>query len=231
MLVLGIDTALQSCSVAILRDGEGGGDNYTRLPSRQARGQAEILPPMVAKTLVEAGIAISDLDRIGVVVGPGGFAGVRVGLAFARGLALGTGIEIVGVTSLAALASGARSHAREFTAAIIDARRDQVYAALYDRNGAAVIAPFVSEPKAAMSAIADRTGQSPVELVGDGADLLGAAPRSWAHAGAAGHIDAKNVALLAALAPHPSGPPAPLYLRAPDAKPAQPSLFAGLAKS
>ena len=59
---------------------------------------------MVEAVLAEAGLAPGDLDRIGVTVGPGSFAGTRVGTAFARGLALATGARAVGIANLAVIA-------------------------------------------------------------------------------------------------------------------------------
>ncbi|HXI85963.1 MAG TPA: tRNA (adenosine(37)-N6)-threonylcarbamoyltransferase complex dimerization subunit type 1 TsaB, partial [Parvularculaceae bacterium] len=109
MIVLGLDTALKSCSAAIVENGSLRAE--ARLPLE--KGHAEHLAPMVAALFREAQIGPRGIDRVGVVVGPGAFAGVRVGLAFARGLALGTEIRIVGVTSLAALAAGAAGETLE----------------------------------------------------------------------------------------------------------------------
>ncbi len=217
MLVMGLDTALKRCSVAILRGGEVLADESLGLE----RGHAEYLAPMAAAALSKAGIAVRDLDRVGVVVGPGGFTGVRVALSFARGLGVGTGLPIVGVTSLAALAAPLEA---SLAAPVIDARRGQVYAALYGPGGEVLLPPFVSEPEKALEKLRERAADAAVMLVGSGAGLLGPVPAGWAIEGAE-DIDAKAVARLAAAAPVPQGPPAPLYLRAPDAKPGRPSPF------
>ncbi|MHA7870983.1 MAG: tRNA (adenosine(37)-N6)-threonylcarbamoyltransferase complex dimerization subunit type 1 TsaB [Hyphococcus sp.] len=212
---MGLDTALQCCSVAILRNG-------APLAGRAAgmeRGHAEHLAPMAASVLAEAGLSVRDLDRIGVVVGPGGFTGVRIALAFARGLVIGTDVKAVGVTSLAALAANVDVSRDMLVAPVLDARRGQVYAALYDSSGAARLAPFVAAPALAAEKLAAAAGQAQVKTVGTGAGLLAPPPSSWRASGAPDQIDAKAVARLAAGAPAPDGPPAPLYLRAPDAKP------------
>ena len=219
MLVMGLDTALQRCSVAILRGNEVLADESAAME----RGHAEHLAPMAAAALTKAAVAIRDLDRVGVVVGPGGFTGVRVALAFARGLGVGTGLAVVGVTSLAALAAGAGSGG--LVAPVIDARRGQVYAALYAENGRIITPPFVAAPKETLKKLVDVAAGKPVTLVGSGAGLLGGASAGWTISGGSSDIEAKLVARLAAAAPRPDGPPAPLYLRPPDAKPGKPGIF------
>lgn len=223
MIVLGLDTALKACSVAILKDGA----TLAMTSAPLAQGHAERLAPMVAETLDAAGLSVRDLDRVGVVVGPGTFAGVRVGLAFVRGLAIGTTIEAVGVTSLAALAAGIDA-AAPLRAAVIDARRGQVYAALYDAASVPRLAPFVSSPEEALRRLTDAAGAAAVALAGDGVALMGPLPSGWLADAGPDQIDATTVARLAATAPKPEAPPAPLYLRPPDATPAAPASFAGL---
>ncbi|BDW84294.1 tRNA N6-adenosine(37)-N6-threonylcarbamoyltransferase complex dimerization subunit TsaB [Roseicyclus marinus] len=87
------------------------------------KGQAERLMPLVAEVVAEGGVALSDLDAIGVGIGPGNFTGIRISVSAARGLALALGRPAVGVSLLEALAWGAR----EPVLAAIDARRDHVY--------------------------------------------------------------------------------------------------------
>lgn len=178
---------------------------------------------MVREALAAAGVAVRDLDRVGVVIGPGAFAGVRVGLAFARALALGTRLDVVGVTSLAALAESA--DVGGLVAPVIDARRGQVYAALFE-DGRERVAPFVAAPGEAAGRLVEAAG-APFRLVGDGARLLPHDDRYSVY-GATEHIDATALVRLAARAPKPDAPPAPLYLRPPDATPGAPSPFEGL---
>ena len=224
MLTMGLDTALQRCSVAILR----GETVVARMAEDMAKGHAERLAPMAAAVLDKAGVRVVDLDRIGVIVGPGGFTGVRVGLAFARGLAIGTGVPVVGVTSLAAIAANVEDHADAgLIGAVIDARRGQVYAGLYGADGTECCAPFVAAPEAALQTIVDAAAGAPVALVGSGAGLLPVLSEGWTLSQADPQIDPVAAARLAAAAPAPSGPPAPLYLRGPDAKPPKPGLFDG----
>ncbi len=223
MLVMGLDTALQRCSVAIIRDDQVLADESVAME----RGHAEHLAPMTILALTKAGVEIRQLDRVGVVVGPGGFTGVRVALAFARGLGVGTGIGVAGITSLAALAADVTGAG--LRAAVIDAKRGQVYAALYGEAGEILLAPFVAEPELALQKLEDKAAKAAVTLIGSGAALIGALAAGWRVCSDSRGIDARIVARLAAASPPPSGPPAPLYLRAPDAKPGKPGLFDGVA--
>ena len=112
MRILAIDTTLARCSVAVW-DSEDSNRRYgTSEP--MLRGHAERLAGLLADTLNESGISLGTLDRIAVTVGPGTFTGVRIGLAFARGLALALGIPVIGITTLRAIAAsldGNESHA------------------------------------------------------------------------------------------------------------------------
>lgn len=213
MLILSVDTALQRCSVAILRDGE----TLSALIEDREKGHAERIAPMVAHAFDEAGVAPTALDRVGVVVGPGGFTGVRVALSFARAMGLATDADVIGVTSLEALANAVGDTSADI-AGVIDARRGQVYAGLY-RDNECIVAPFVSDLSAARARLAD-VASDKVLMVGSGAFLMWE-EAGWEMAAADAQIDPVVVAKLAAAAPAPTGPPAPLYLRPPDAKPSR----------
>ena len=101
-MLLALDTAFSACSVALAsKSGKLVADRHVL----QNRGQAETLVPMVAEVLKEAGATPGDITRIIVTRGPGTFAGVRVGVAFARTFALATGAPVLGLTSFEALAA------------------------------------------------------------------------------------------------------------------------------
>jgi tRNA threonylcarbamoyladenosine biosynthesis protein TsaB len=132
MIVLGFDTATPSTAVG-LRLADGGTLQARDDPGpRQRPGHTTRLLAMAAQLLGEAGTGWGALDRIAVGLGPGRFTGLRVGIATARGLAQSLAAELVGVSSLRALAGGA---GERVVLAVIDARRGEVFAAAYAVTG------------------------------------------------------------------------------------------------
>ena len=132
MIVLSLDTCLAACSVAVL---DGGRVRAARAEV-MARGHQERLAPMAQAVMAEAGLPFAALMRIGVTVGPGSFTGLRVGVAFAKGLAAALDVPAVGIGTLEALA--AQGEGLVFAA--IDARRDQLYLQAFE-DGQPLMAP------------------------------------------------------------------------------------------
>jgi len=132
MIVLGFDTATPSTAVG-LRLTDGGTLTARDDPgSGEHPGHATRLLSMTGELLARAGVPWSALDRIAVGVGPGTFTGLRVGIATARGLAQSLSVELVGVSSLEALAVGAMEQGGyERVLAVIDARRGEAFAGAY----------------------------------------------------------------------------------------------------
>lgn len=203
MIVLAIDTALTACQAALARDGA------VVAPRSEAmeRGHQERLAPMVAELFARVGVAPSVVDRVVVTVGPGSFTGLRVGIAFAKGVALGLGKPLIGVGTLQALASGAPGR----VAAVIAAPHGRVYLQpLEDGLGLAPPALLeVAEAEALCRELAIR------RLIGPGVESVGLAGVDRTAIAAPG-IEA--LARLGAKAAEPATPPQPLYLREPDAK-------------
>ncbi len=231
MHILSFDTALQTCSVAIIRGDETVFDKFYLL----GKNNAETLPILVFDALKSTKTRIADLDRVAVVRGPGSFTGLRTGLAFARGLVLGTKAIAIGVTSTQALAASHPAPPQTVTAPVIDARRGEVFAAAYDAALNEIIAPFAAAPAVArarlLEGLSDGPAPTPVRLIGSGAKLIPDPPACWRREDDADAIDPVALARLAAAAPIPTDPPQPLYLRAPDAKPSAAALFQGLPTS
>lgn len=203
MRVLVIDTALDACTAAVFEDGRALGVRSEVM----ARGHSERLGGFVRDAVAEAGGGFEALHRIGVTVGPGSFTGLRVGLAFAQGLGAALGLPVVGVSTLEALARSADG-GQGATAAVIDARRGQVYLQLFEAGRPA------SEPEALSleDAVAHLSGRA-WRITGSGATLVGGEPSNLTAP------DPTALATLTAVLDPATHPPRPLYLRAPDATP------------
>lgn len=206
MLVLGLDTCLNACSVAVLDDGI----VLAHLSEPMARGHQERLAPMARAAMAEAGKAFGELDRIGVTVGPGSFTGLRVGVAFAKGVASALAKPAVGVGTLEALAASAEG----LVAAVIDARREQLYIQVFE-GGHPLMAPDVLPLGTAAARVVELAMGRALTLIGSGAPLLAPLAPGASQVTPAG-CDARQVARLAAT--RRPAPLRPLYLRAPDAK-------------
>lgn len=190
MIVLALDTALDACSVAVVR----GDAVLADVSERMRRGQAERLAPMVREAAAQAGVAFSAFDRVAVTRGPGSFTGVRVGLAFARALALAIDRPCVGVATLEALAL--QDGEEDLRAALIETP-GAAYCALYD-NGAPLIAPRAVAHGEHETLLKDAARGRRFTLTGPNAIVNAAAL-----ARRAGRLDRQFYA------------PDPLYLRAP----------------
>jgi tRNA threonylcarbamoyladenosine biosynthesis protein TsaB len=144
VIVLGLDTATPATVVG-LRLADGRTLQARDDPqARQRPGHATRLLALANDLLAEAHIDWPGLERIAVGTGPGTFTGLRIGIATARGLAQSLGVELVGISSLCALAHGAGQEVQRVLA-VIDARRGEVFLAAYDA-GQELIAPQAVPP-------------------------------------------------------------------------------------
>lgn len=213
--MLGLDGALQGFSVAVAI----GDACAARRAEPGPRGQAEAMLPMIQACLDEAGLGFPDIDAIAVTVGPGGFTGLRVALATARGLRLALAKPAVGISTLEALAAGVPEAARagRIILAVIDARRAEVFAQAFAPDLTPLTEPVVTSP-----AEAARLATGPVVLAGTGEALVRPhLPEALAGV-APPEPDAATVARLVARRPPPPADlpaPSPIYLRPPDARP------------
>jgi tRNA threonylcarbamoyladenosine biosynthesis protein TsaB len=175
------------------------------------RGHQERLAPMAAEVMADAGLAFADLGKLAVTIGPGSFTGLRVGLAFAKGLCLATSAPLAGVGTLAALAASGQGAC----AGVIDARRGVVYVQAFD-GGAPLMDPAALPIPEAILTLA-RLTPGRLRLIGPGACLLThGLPHAIADDRAAPDLAA--LGRLAAAAT-PEADVRPLYLRAVDARP------------
>lgn len=211
MRVMVIDTALGLCTAAVF-DVDGGVARPLGVRSEpMTKGHSERLAGMARDAAAEAG-GFEALDRIGVTTGPGSFTGLRVGLAFAQGLGAALGRPVVGLSTLDVLAAMSPAPDR---AALIDARRGQIYARFWKADAAQGPATALSIEEAWRLAADLGAGAA---LIGSGAGLVADAAPDAAVLEAAGPAP-EALARLAAQADPAEAPPKPLYLRAPDATP------------
>lgn len=135
--ILALETSTRRGSVALLEAGR----LVASLEHDEPNCHAERLLPLVERLISEADWPKSSLDRLGVGVGPGSFTGLRVGIALAEGLSVGLDRPLIGVGSLLAMAHGALAEHAGPCCALLDARRDEVFAAVYREGALEVCAP------------------------------------------------------------------------------------------
>jgi tRNA threonylcarbamoyl adenosine modification protein YeaZ len=198
-MLLCMDTALAGLSVALCDGDTVVAEHHVLI----GRGHAESVIPVVADVMARAGIVAP--DAIVVDVGPGSFTGLRIGIAAARALGLAWGVPVHGMraTDLVAAAAFAASPDCERLAVVLDAGRGQLYVQHFERGGAGgdIVALSPADATRACAGIA---------VAGPGASMLANArilAESWPRAADARLLTPAARAL----------PPAPLYVRAPDA--------------
>ncbi len=202
MLVLALDTATPTLVAGLARWSPGGATEVLAeraVPS--GNRHAELLTVAVTDVLRDAGLALADVDALVTGLGPGPFTGLRVGVVTAAALGDARGLPVVGVCSLDAVGSGART-------VVTDARRKEVYWAAYAADGSRADGPGVVRPEELAVAgpvvgdarFAERLGVEVVPAEVTTAGLVRAAAPQLAD-------------------PSSAAPLVPLYLRRPDAVP------------
>lgn len=190
-MIVAIDTSLSACSAAVV--GASSDIVYASLSETMQRGQAERLAPMVREAMQLAGASFAQIDRIAVTTGPGSFTGVRVGLSFARALALALNKPCIGVSTLEALALQAGEQG--LRAAVVETQGG-AFGALSE-DGAPLLAPRAFE-RGEHAAVFDKAANG----------------RAYALTGPDVAPDAAALARRAAKLDPALYPPQPLYLRA-----------------
>jgi tRNA threonylcarbamoyladenosine biosynthesis protein TsaB len=135
-LILAVDTTHEFGSLALLR----GGDVLEEVLLHSPEGFGQILFGRLAELLDRQGCKAAGVDCFAAASGPGSFTGVRIGLACVKGLAEANGKPAIGVSNLAAMATFGSAARR---AVVLDARRGEVYGAVYDACGAVIAAESV----------------------------------------------------------------------------------------
>ena len=167
MKLLAFESSAKAASVAILEQERLLGEVYQNSGQTHSR----TLLKMAEDLLCNCGLEVADLDAVAVAAGPGSFTGVRIGMAAAKGLCWGAELPLYGVSTLESMA---RFYGQTESAvfAAMDARRSQVYNALFERKSGALCR--ISPDRAiSLSELLDeaRTFQKPFFFIGDGAEL------------------------------------------------------------
>ncbi|MBI78560.1 MAG: tRNA (adenosine(37)-N6)-threonylcarbamoyltransferase complex dimerization subunit type 1 TsaB [Rhodospirillaceae bacterium] len=167
MKILGIDSTLGFCSAAVLDQ-----NNSSKCFNLEFEGHSEMLIPIIQKVMEEADLPFHELNLIAVTVGPGSFTGLRAGLSAAKGLGLALDIPVHGVTTLEAVAFGARSKSlnkgSRNIAVALDTKRDEIYFQNFN-------AESIAKDKAIAGSVKDiieLLPLGPLSLCGDAAERL-----------------------------------------------------------
>lgn len=228
MRVLALDTSTPVGAVAVVVDDAVVCDLTIRV--RESHG--ETLLPWVARALEGAHLRAEDLDLVAYSRGPGSFTGVRIGLSVAKGLALATGVPLLGVSSLRTLAHAA-ALSTDLVCPVIDARKHELYASMVsfaaDGTATEIVAEHVDAPAAVGARLREAAGDRAILVVGEGAAAYGGelvpalgaptriAPASYAvpRGAVLAHLATADFAAGAREDPALA---APAYLRPPDAE-------------
>lgn len=163
-----IETSTSLCSVALSQDGV----IKSYRESAQTKAHASLTAPFVKEVLDECGLSIRECDAVCVSSGPGSYTGLRVGVSTAKGLCFGAGIPLLAVSTMDVLAEMGKDIECRFIVPMIDARRMEVYSAVYANSPAgrphqiSPIEPIVVDEHS----FADRLAEGKVLFIGDGAE-------------------------------------------------------------
>ena len=217
MIVLAIETATPQVGVALVDDG----GSIVSFHAARDRRHAETLVPAIEYLCRTSSVALSEIDVIGVDVGPGLFTGLRVGLATAKSMAFALDVPMVAATSLEVLARSAELSSQPVVA-VVDARRGEVFHQVFVA-GAPMTEPAVCTPAELVDILVAGGFDEPV-IVGDGAaryaDLFGHTlpgtrfGSSFPSAVTVGEVAVARASAGEAIAEHLI---VPMYLRRPDA--------------
>lgn len=129
MRILALETSAKACSTAVTENGVVIASCYQNTGLTHSR----TLMPMVHSMLQSADLTLADCDAVAVAAGPGSFTGLRIGVAAAKGLAFSAQLPTVSVSTLEGMATGL-AHLNGLIVCAMDARRNQVYNALFEAN-------------------------------------------------------------------------------------------------
>jgi tRNA threonylcarbamoyladenosine biosynthesis protein TsaB len=210
-----IDTSTPLGSVALFEDGAPVAEDAQRV----SNAHGESLLPMVDALFARVGWRPADVGRWGVGIGPGSFTGVRIAVATAKGIAIATGAELVGVTALDAVAFGLDAREDDAVVSVLDAMKGEVF--LQVRMGGTLIVPPENVARGAVASRLSGVQCARMIIAGEAGDAIdpSALPFEVTRHAEAPH-DAPRAASVGLIAitrpPDDADAVEPLYVRAPD---------------
>lgn len=225
-LLLAIDTATSCCSVAVTRGCRRGGSILGTVTYCGTVTHSRLLVQRIEQLLAEVFLTWEHLSGIAVSTGPGSFTGLRIGMATAKGLAMASGRPLLGVSTLACLASACSGP--RLICTVLDARKNEVYAAFFKKDGDDDPVQLAETAVVSPEQLAEGIHE-PVYFIGDAVAVYGPCWRERLgslYSEAPGHLHWPSAAALGMIAAEQLekgdlldiGSSAPLYVRASDAE-------------
>ncbi len=143
-IILNIDTAVESASVCLAKDTQ----PVQFTINNNQRDHASWLHSSIQKIISDTGLTTKDIEAIAVTIGPGSYTGLRVGLSAAKGLCYALNIPLIAINTLEIIATGVKEDQADMICPLIDARRMEVFMAVYDKQMQEIIKPcaMIIEP-------------------------------------------------------------------------------------
>ena len=129
-LILSLETATTNCSVALASDGK----VIAARSINSGYSHAEKINVFIQEVIDQAGFSLKDLNAIAVSSGPGSYTGLRIGVSTAKGLCYALDLPLIAINTLDAMANGMNAGSNDLLVPMIDARRMEVYSAVYDQQ-------------------------------------------------------------------------------------------------
>lgn len=136
-IILNIDTAVESASVCLAKEAE----SIQLAVNTNQKDHAGWLHSIIQRIISDSALKLKDIEAVAVSIGPGSYTGLRVGLSAAKGLCFALGIPLITVNTLEIMAYAAQSGNADFICPLIDARRMEVFMAVYNRNMQVIVKP------------------------------------------------------------------------------------------
>ncbi len=165
-LILNINTAINPASVCLARDS----NTLSFAQSTHQKEHASWLHLAVKQIIADAGANLKDTEAIAVTAGPGSYTGLRIGLAAAKGLSFSLGIPLIAINLLEMMARAIKTEDADFYCPVVDARRMEVFMAVFGRNMETIIEPCAMVVKPDSFISLQEKGK--IIFIGDGCDKV-----------------------------------------------------------